>query len=444
MSQAWASLARTSILLLICLIISACNGSYTAFEDDVDLNTDTKTVDIEADNAEKITLAVLQAAYLAHYRSALYDFLDASDLPELSAAETPPDTWPVPNTNTYIRDCDSGAVQYEFTRAAGEAHKVGDRIELKFTNCAQGDRIYNGSLVGRYTKIEGLNTRFVTIDTQTCLANLQEELDLTDSQIIYVSGDDLKFRNVADTVEVDVIDYIFSDNGGNSQRTDKVLETRIIGKKEKVIIVNSILEPPAGAITSINGDQLYSVQSQVSKKHACQLYERTLSVTLDEFSSEEGDLTTTLNGSVTLYETQETPARVNQEIVNSSFQTRVEQGRVKEVFQMSDYRVQKAVQRSSNTYSYLFDGFVSASALQGKVQLTSTGKLLGRSEELYPFSGSMEILGRGLERVNLVATNLNIRLQVDFDGDSNGTGFGDIDIFIDTTWQDLFERSFKE
>jgi hypothetical protein len=34
-------------------------------------------------------------------------------------------------------------------------------------------------------------------------------------------------------------------------------------------------------------------------------------------------------------------------------------------------------------------------------------------------------------------------LQVDFNGDSNGTGFGDIDILIDTAWEDLLARNFQ-
>ena len=71
MSQAWASLTKACILLSICFIVSACNGSYTAFEDDVDTNNDVKTVDIETENAEDLTLAILQSSYLAHYHSAL-------------------------------------------------------------------------------------------------------------------------------------------------------------------------------------------------------------------------------------------------------------------------------------------------------------------------------------------------------------------------------------
>jgi len=442
MSQALASISRKFFPLAICFLISACNGSYTAFEDDKDFNVDAKTTDIETENAEKITLAALQSAYLAHYHSALYDFLDASDLPDDAPLLDP-------DTNTYQRDCaifggTSGTVQYTFSRAAGEIHKAGDRISLRFQNCYEDGVLYDGKLSGSYAKVKGLNNRFIGTDTPACLANLQKELNLTDSQVIYVSGDDVKFRQVADTVEVDVIDYIFTSNDGDTERTDKVLETRVVGKTEKLIIVNNLLELPVNAVTSENGDQLYSVIDLKDKRYNCQNYERTLSVSLNQFSSQKDNLITTLHGSVKLLETSESSSRLNQELISSDFGTTVEQGNLKQVFKMTNYRVQKAVQLANNSYSYLFDGFVSSPSLFGTFQLTTAGKLFGNFAEAYPFSGSLEIKGRGLERVNLLPTNLDIRLQVDFNGDSNGTGFGDIDILIDTTWADLFERNFKE
>src|SRR5690606_8801891 len=119
-------------------------------------------------------------------------------------------------------------------------------------------------------------------------------------------------------------------------------------------------------------------------------YERTLSVTLNEFSTQKGDLTTILNGSVTLFEAQDTPLRLNQEIINSNFQTRVQQGNLNQSFQMSGYRVQKAVQLATNSYSYLFEGLVSSDAFGGSVELTSAGKLFGNFDDPYPFSGSLE------------------------------------------------------
>jgi len=221
------------------------------------------------------------------------------------------------------------------------------------------------------------------------------------------------------------------------------LETKVVGKTEKVIIVNNLLELPVDAITSETGDQLYSVIDQENKKHNCQNFERTLSVSLNQFSSEKGDLKTTLDGSVTLFEAQDSTNRLYQELIDSNFTTTVEQGNLEQVYTMSNYRVQKALNLENSSYSYLFEGLVSSSALFGAVQLTSLGKLLGNLSEAYPYSGSMEIKGQGLERINLIATNLNISLQIDFNGDSNGTGFADLDVIVDTTWADLFERNFK-
>ncbi len=436
MRKAGASLSGKLILLFICALVSACNGSYTAFEDDKDFDRDPKTVDIETDNSESLSLSILQSAYLAHYQSALYDFLDASDLPE--------DVTFVPERNVYERSCAvEGTVNYSFTRAAGVTHKSDDRITVIYDNCDEGDIKYDGKLTARYTKVKGLNNSFVGTDTPTCTENLQQQLDISDRNVIHVSGDDIKFRRVADTLEVDVLDYQFTQEGEQTIRTDVVLETHVVGKKERVIIVNTLLSPPVNAVTSINGDQLYSVIDNTDKKYACQSFERTLKASLNNFSTQKNDLKTTLNGSVTLYEAQENANRVNQEIINSDFKTIVQQGNITETYSMTDYRVQKTLDRAKRSYAYLFEGFVSSSVLGGKVQLTKSGKLLGNLDESYPFSGSLEFLGRGLERINLLVTNQTIRIQIDFNGDSTGTGFGDIDVFIDTNWTDLFERNFQ-
>jgi hypothetical protein len=434
MSHALASLSRILMPLFLGLIVAGCNGSYTAFEDDADFNTDPKTVDIETENAERITLSVLQSAYLAHYHSALYKFLDASDLPE----GITPD-----QDGRYIRNClNSGTAEYTFTRPAGEIHKSGDRVTLVYDNCDEDDVLYDGELSARYTSVKGLNNAFTGTDTQTCLANLLDELDLNENQVITVQGDDLKFRNVASTVEVDVIDYQFEGDGSDVERTDVVLDTHVIGKNDKVVIVNEILEPPTDALVSVNGDQLYSVLALVNKKYACQTYERTLRVTLKDFSTRKNDLTTIINGSLTLFEAQETPDRVNQEIIDSSFQTRVKQGNLEQSFQMSEYRVQKALQRENNSYTYLFTGFISSPTFNGKLELTSAGKLVGYVDDDYPSSGSLEIKGRDLERILLRVNGLHLEFQVDFNGDSTGNGFSDFDVRIDNRWPELLEREF--
>ena len=442
MSQAWASLSKASILFSICIIMSACNGSFTAFEDDADLDTDAKTVDIELENAEEVTLAVLQSSYFAHRQSALYTFLDASDLPS-----HPENAVYDPNTKLYQlgATCTGGGTAlFGFSRAFGEEYKAGDRISLSFDKCGLEEGLYNGSLEGRYTKIKGLNNAFIGNNTQTCLANLLEDLELDSNQVIYVSGDDLKFREVEDTLEVDVLDYVYAGVEGNQTRTDLVLETYAIPKAEKVIFVNFLLDPPVNAVTSVDGDQLYSVDEMVSTKHACQNYERTLSVTLKDFShTNYDDLTTTLNGAVTLFEAQDTPVRLNQEIIDSNFQTTVKQGNLEQSFRMTNYRAQKALQLDKQTYGYLFQGFVSSPAIGGTVELTNLGKLFGNLADPYPSSGSLEIKGQGLERILIRLDQQNIQFQIDSNGDSTGNGFSDFDVRVDSRWEELYAREFQ-
>lgn len=445
MSQAWATLSKACILFSICLIVSACNGSYTAFEDDADFDTDAKTLDIELENTEEVILAVLQAAFTTHYTSALYDFLDASDIPPSNDG---PLYDPVTRLYSQTLDCrvdgvPSGDVTVSFSRPQGEEHKAGDRISLSFHDCERAGGISNGTFTGRYTKVKGLNNAFVGTDTETCLANLMDELDLNENHVIYVSGDDIKFREVADRLEADVVDYVFTEVNGSTVRTDLVLETHLIPKADKAILVNMLLDPPVNAVTSVDGDQIYSVEKLISTKHACQNYERTLNVTLNEFSTQSGDLKTVLNGSLTLFEAKDTPARINQEIINSNFKTRVEQGNLKQNFTMSNYRVQRALRFDNRSYSYLFQGLVNSPALGGTAEITNLGKLFGNFDDAYPSSGSLEIKGRGLERILLRVDQQNLELQIDVNGDSTGNGFSDFDARVDTRWADLYARDFQ-
>ena len=158
MKQVLASLPRNLVALLICTFLVACNGSYTAFESDKDLDVDPKTADIEKDTAELITLSALQSALYGHYQSIAYKFLDASDLP-LTCSNI------------------EGSVDYNaYGKEAGEEYNVGDRIAVTYNQCMSNGATYSGSLQGKYTKIKGLNNRFVNMTTAQCLPRVQKEL----------------------------------------------------------------------------------------------------------------------------------------------------------------------------------------------------------------------------------------------------------------------------
>ncbi|MFT6905489.1 MAG: hypothetical protein ACJAS1_002145 [Oleiphilaceae bacterium] len=436
MSLALAALSRNLIPLLTCITLAACNGSYTAFESDRDFDADVKTADIEQSNVELMILGAYQSAFLGHYQSAAYYFLDASDLP-VDAVQASVD-------NQFQRICSNGGTAiYTYSRGPGEVHAVGDVISVAYDNCIEGDAEYNGSMTGTYSKLRGLNDRFVNISSSECIDNLKSNLSVADTNIIYLTGDEVRFTRVSDELKVEVILFVESSSGDN---VESIKEERYINKLDKAIVVHQPTVIQEGAVTSINGDRIYSIADADNNEEFCQIFERSINVQFNHFSTNKTDyLYTSLNGTVTILDSQETTNRVNQSFLNSNFTTTVSQGNTTEVYSMKDYSVEQAINKADDTYSYVFNGLISNdNLLKGQVSLTTLGRLLGSFGSTYPKTGIFEMKARGLERVLMVPDNLNILLRVDFNGDSTGNGFGDFDIFINTTWPDLFSRNFKE
>jgi hypothetical protein len=436
MSQALATLSRNIIPLLICITLAACNGSYTAFESDKSFDTDVKTADIEQSNAELMILGAYQSAFLGHYQSAAYHFLDASDLPA--------DAVPTSVDKQFQRICSTGGTAvYTYSKGPGEVHSVGDVISVAYADCIEGDAVYNGSMTGTYSKLRGLNDRFVNISSSECIDNLKSNLSVADTNIIYVTGDVLRFTRVSDKLKVEVI---LIEESSSGVRVELIKEEQYINKLDKAIVVHQPTLIPEDAVTSINGDQIYSIVDAAEKERFCQVFERTLNVQFNNFSTNKIDyLFTSLNGAVTLLDSQETTNRVNQSLINSNFSTTVVQGNSTEVYRMKNYSVEQAINKADDTYSYVFNGLISnANLLNGQVSLTTLGRLLGSFGSAYPKTGIFEMKARGLERVLMIPDNFNILLRVDYNGDSTGNGFGDFDVFINTTWSDLFSREFKE
>lgn len=477
MGQPLTLLSRNLIPLICCLIISACNGSYTAFESDRDIDIDTKTADLEQDNAELKLLGVMQSAFMGHYQSKAYDFLDANDLP----ATPPTSLTETGGTVTVSYDCSTaGSVTYTYTREAGEEHKKDDRVSVDYDNCVEGNETLNGTMSAKYTSIEGLNKRFTTITTDQCLLELQDKLSMnsashqeytydalnqvygrddgvtfakesqiaiSNKSVIFVTGDELIFTRVANDIRVDLQTVELVETEDKGQEKEVTLELSfLLSEDDKALFILQPSEPTDTMVTSIDGDQIYSLVEADDTLEKCQRFERTLKATFDGFSTDQsGFLKTALDGTVTLYEAQDTPERVDQFIIDSDFKTIVTQGSVTDIYTMKDYRVEKQVNLANNSYAYEFDGFVSnSSVLDGNLQLTTFDKLYGSSLNQYPDTGRLQVLAKGLESMIVTASNLSIALQVDFNGDSTGNGLGDSDITINSTWSELFARDFKE
>jgi len=442
------------VIVISALVLISCDKLSEEFEfalDDVVDEERSSTVDIELENAELIALGVLQSTLFTHLNSRLYDFLDASDLPEDA----------VNDGETYFVGCDvAGSAEYTFSRPSGEAHKAGDKISVEYTDCDEGEGlVHNGKLTGRYTEIKGLNDRFVEIDTDTCLANLQKELpgnvriiDPVDENGDPLDGDEVRFKAVAGTLVIEVVQVTLDEDevpvDDNDDNTYTVTNSFVIGAEETAILVNRRLRQSGEeeVMTSGDGgDQIYSVVDREGNKALCQGYQRTLNVSLSNFYSKKDELQHALNGSVTLFSGTEDLNRFTTEIRESTFSTTVQQGNLAEQFLMTDYTVTETFDTVTGSYNMVFDGDISSEAIFGttSVSLLPSSPLLGNYSEDYPNSGILSILGRGLEQILITSTDLRLTIAVDFDGDSTGNGRSDSDEFINTSWSDLIDREFE-
>lgn len=475
MSQALASLPRNLVILLALSLLAACNGSYGIFDSDRKVDNDPKTANIKRETAELMSLSAVQSAFFGHSQSLAYEFLDASDLP-LDAV--------LVSDGTFERPClGGGSIVYSYSRNSGEQHKKGDRISVTYDHCIENGAVYAGSIKGRYTKINGLNNRFVDLNTDQCLERVQDDLglkesaksiikydaqeeqyilngneiaykggefQLTNKTSVYLPGDELKFERVGSNLKVDLLSVSIADNS-NEQLIDKEKIATVelsfyIEPDQKVIF---ILQPPTASpnmLTSIDGDQIYTIKNLQKDKQECQNFERILDVSLKNFSTnKEGFLKTELNGSVKLVDAKEGLTRINQAFRDSDFKTTVVQGNDTQVYKMKDYNVEKAIDIADNTYAYGFQGFVqNDEVLDGKIELTTLGKFYGSFERDFPAGGVFELKGKGLERINIEPDNLSVLLRIDYNGDSTGNGFADVDTEIKLDWTDLFNRNFVE
>ncbi|MFT7371968.1 MAG: hypothetical protein ACI9T9_000647 [Oleiphilaceae bacterium] len=226
------------ILRLQILVAFTLSLFLLACTEDQDFDTDTKTVDIRLDNAEEITLEVVQSTLLTHLYLPIFEFLGEADLPfgavkvenitvpslsegetllcqhfpalvddDLDAAVLDDDL----ATNFYCFDSpngEEGVALYSFP--AKQGYVAGQRVEVKYENFVNElGWVQNGRLTAKYTKTEGLNSGFGEADSVSCLVNLHS--DLTDKTKI--DETELLTQLLDTQVEGLVVSDIMSMNG---------------------------------------------------------------------------------------------------------------------------------------------------------------------------------------------------------------------------------------
>jgi len=425
-------------ILLIAVVMTGC-------EDDVDFDANNRTVDVELDNAELVALGVIQATLIPHIYLPTYDFLDASDLPlagQPSGYQHGCVNAPIPEENKFA------LATYTYTRDAGQEHRSGDRVSVDYSYCDLGDGyLRNGRISIRYVAINGLNSTFQQSDTETCLAALSS--DYPGALSFEYTSDAVRLRNVAETVVIEAINLVEQETEPGEDTPPpvyEVVDSDVVSRFARAIVTRHVRpeNEPENAVTSVSGDQIYLLQNREYERVACQQYERILSAAINDLNVMVDDMSITLNGTVTLSEGSSNLVDYTNAIRDSDFTVSLRQGNLQEVFTLRGFSLSEAYSLTQGSYTMNMSGEISSPAIGGTGFINTNSTLSGLYANGLPTAGIFTLLGRDLEQIAIIASEDQVRLNIDLNGDSDGNARPDTDEVLFTTWNDLLNRDFQQ
>lgn len=390
--------------LLIILSLSGCEG-------DVPFGENNRTVDFELENAESISLGVLQSTVLAHRYLPIFNYLDASSA-NLNGASL-----------GVIPCALGGEIVVEFSREPGTVHRAGDLVSVFYEQCQDLDGIiYNGSISGAYHSVEGLNKAFVGNTTEECVGLVQDAESINTLALEY-TGAGVFYVHEGEYLRITV---------------DGELTSDLVSKSEPVIIV---LFSEAGDAES---DRVFVMRGEDIEEQYCQGFKRQLNITANNLRYAHGETQTTLNGGLTLIEQTNDLSVFERIIDDSHFEVQVRQNNALAVYAMKNFTFSTVLGLLDQTYSMSTDGEVSSDAIGGTVEVTMSGKntYAGSLAKPYPSIGGISILGRGSEGVVVWANGNEVLITLDANADTTADEDIKPDTNLYTTWQRLLDRDF--
>ena len=437
------SVVKTLIICSGLTMIAACDnfenivlfksvGDPKAFQSDVDFAYDRKNVDIEVDMSEELSITMLQPTLFAFLDSPLYRYLDESEFPSESAT-------------ICQNQVDENLASFQSSRQAGESHEEGDLVEIEYNNCqlASG-QIVSGNLSFEYTDVNGVNDKFVPVDTEFCIDRLQEIEGGDGYETLYLVAHELVFSAYGGNTKIEAYEYSYDEVTG---ARDAILRTTdIVPDDQEILVINERLGADDTALTSLEGgDQIYLLHEGERELQRCQYYRRAMEVEIDNFSVKEGSVTTVMNGSVEFANITEDLNRESFQIIDSQLMIAVEENDSKNEFEFGEFNFEKIENPELGNYAIGFSGVVTSDAVGGLVELDALGdntKLIGLNGE-YPTAGSYVIIGQGVERVTLTAGPQQVFVGVDYDGDVSVGSRSYPDETFSTTWDQLIARDYQ-
>ncbi len=445
MRHIFSALVKTMFICVCASSFVACDnlenivlfksvGDPKLFQSDVDFDVDEKTIDIEVDMSEELSLTVLQVTLFAYLDTPLYRYLDASEFPSAEASICQ-------NSD----DAEAVFASFSSSKNSGESYQTGDTVDVEFNNCqlSSGQEV-SGSLRMRYSEIAGVNDTFLPIDTQYCVDRLISLNAEADYDVVYVVGDEVRFSPFGSNTTVKTYEYTYEVDTG--ARIDTLRSTHLIADDQPTLVINERLNKEDGALASLDGgDEVYLAFEDEQVLERCQYYRRVLDVEIDDLSLKSGVMTTTMRGTIELSNISEDLNTESFSIVDSDLSLSVQENTSFNEFTLRGFDAEKTETQSIGTYTIGFSGLLSSSAVGGVVELDAMSKnnrFKGNIGE-YPTGGVFKTLGQGLERVTLSAEPNSLKVSVDYDGDDSRSGFSVADETFFTNWSQLLARDFQ-
>jgi len=497
MRQLISSLAVISQVLICALLLVAC-------ESDQDFDTDNQSTNIKLENAEQIALGVIHSSLLSQVDTALFDFLTLEISNDEVVEDTKGLGYLVSKTCDGGGKMDYQTSRHPIKGDGFPArYQKGDALTVTYDECDDAlGSVFNGEVEARYTSIKGLNNTFLEVDSPHCVANLMDDwedisnndhsdiiadadaiissLTETDAlldnkntfesfsykkyEVVIVLGDELVFKKDANGTYAESAFFTDTDLEPDDEfsglEREKDVWTYSIDPDDDYIFVNLQLgrsddgqvllngdkrvgEDENGLVYLSKGNRVWSFVDGEDEVINCQRYKRSLIADVKNLSTTKGELKTTLDGLLDISQSSTNFKRLDNSILDSSFDIKVKQNNANASYRMRSFTVLNMIDSETGVYKLDVSGRIKSDDLFGTVELTGSF-VTGHMAEEHPDAGFVMILGKGLEQILVTIQAFQIGLDIDFNGDTTGDAAPDFDAGILTTWDALLERDFKE
>lgn len=433
-------------LLLATVACSDVKDELDVFRDDIDFEANDRTADIELEVMEPMAAGIVEGIIRALGHSPVFDILDANALQSMQSGT-----------------CVTGAVTGAFPRLPGENYSHGDTAYVEYQDCVTAEGyVLSGRVDLGYGPIQGLNRSFNKIDTDRCIAQIEDlegrGYSLVENELDgeYFYADAVRFVERGGSLDAEWLLLVEDEELGTSTfellsrvsleaNTIVVLRALVVDEARSSVETTYYSLAPGGYPSLDGGDMVYYVNDSSWDEADCQQYERTVAANVQDLTLElDAEYAVALDGRVTLYQATEDQSAYLESFVNSDFvMTTTVLNRTNE-FVFRDFTAELIRNDETRGFSLDLSGQVASTALEGVIDLATQTVLQGFYTQYQVTAGKLRVSGREDEKMDITFSGSSIKLEADTDGDTiEGNFLLDIEATINTFWQDLVNGYFE-